>query len=82
MEGFGGKIVKSRYVILVIAVVLLIPSVFGIRATRINYDMLTYLPKNLETMKGQDLLLHDFGKGGFSMVVTENMKAKQVSRLE
>ncbi|MGI6190269.1 efflux RND transporter permease subunit [Eubacterium sp. F2] len=82
MGGFGEKIVKSRYVILVVAVLLLIPSVLGIKATRINYDMLTYLPKNLETMKGQDLLLHDFGKGGFSMVVTENMKSKQVADLK
>ncbi len=81
MEGFGGKVVKSRYVILVIAVILLVPSIFGIRATRINYDMLTYLPKDLETVKGQDLLLKDFGKGGFSMVVTENMKTNQVSKL-
>lgn len=82
MKGFGEKIVKSRYVILVIAVLLLIPSVIGMRATRINYDMLTYLPDDLETVKGQDLLLKDFGKGGFSMVVTENMKANQVNVLK
>ena len=52
------------------------------QATKINYDMLTYLPDSIETMKGQDMLLHDFGKGGFSIVVTENMKTDEVSHLK
>ena len=80
--GFGSKVVKARYVILVIGLLLLVPSFFGMQATKINYDMLTYLPDSIETMKGQDMLLHDFGKGGFSIVVTENMKTDEVSHLK
>ena len=80
--GFGSKVVKARYVILVIGLLLLVPSFFGMQATKINYDMLTYLPDSIETMKGQDMLLHDFVKGGFSIVVTENMKTDEVSHLK
>ena len=80
--GFGSKVVKARYVILVIGLLLLVPSFFGMQATKINYDMLTYLPDSIETMKGQDMLLHDFGKGGFSIVVTETMKTDEVSHLK
>ena len=80
--GFGSKVVKARYVILVIGLLLLVPSFFGMQATKNNYDMLTYLPDSIETMKGQDMLLHDFGKGGFSIVVTENMKTDEVSHLK
>ena len=80
--GFGSKVVKARYVILVIGLLLLVPSFFGMQATKINYDMLTYLPDSIETMKGQDMLFHDFGKGGFSIVVTENMKTDEVSHLK
>ncbi len=79
--GFGGKIVKYRHAVLIIALLLLIPSVMGYYATRINYDMLTYLPGNIETMKGQDLLRDDFGKGGFAIVVTENMDKDQVKHM-
>lgn len=78
----GEKIVKHRHIILIVAVLLLIPSIIGIKATKINYDMLTYLPKDMQTVKGQDLLLKDFGKGGFSIIVTENMKTSQVSKLK
>ena len=80
-RGFGKKVVKYRMVILVVSLLLLIPSVFGYLNTHINYDMLTYLPDTMETMKGQDLLLKDFHKGGFTIVVTENMSKSDVSRM-
>ena len=79
---FGEKVVKFRKLILIVAVVLLIPSVLGMKATKINYDMLTYLPKDMDTVKGQDLLMDEFGKGGFTMVVVENMKTDDVKTLK
>ncbi|MEE3362462.1 MAG: MMPL family transporter [Anaerovoracaceae bacterium] len=79
--GFGRAVVKSRYVILVIAVLLLIPSIIGYQNTKINYDMLYYLPDSMETVKGQDLLLDDFGKGAFSILVTENMTTGEMRKL-
>ena len=75
------KIVQLRVPILVLAVLLLIPSVFGMANTRINYDMLTYLPKDMETVVGQDALMKDFGKGAFSLIVIEDMQPEEVSRL-
>ncbi len=56
---FGEKVVKHRHIILIVAVLLLIPSIIGMKATRINYDMLTYLPDDIETMKGQEMLFTD-----------------------
>lgn len=76
------KIVKNRILILVLSVLLLIPSVIGFVTTRINYDILSYLPKDLETMKGQDLLLQEYGKGGFSMYIVKGMDNKQVVSLK
>ncbi len=76
---FGSRVVKHRKVILIVAFILLLPSIIGYKATHINYDMLTYLPKDIETVKGQNLLLKDFGKGGFSLIVTENMKSDDVA---
>ena len=75
------KIVQLRVPILVLAVLLLIPSVFGMAKTRINYDMLTYLPEDMETVVGQDALMKDFGKGAFSLIVIEDMQPEEVSRL-
>lgn len=75
----GEKVVKYRTLILLISLFLLIPAAIGYLSTGINYDMLSYLPKDMETMKGQDLLLKEFGKGGFSIVVTENMSKKDVA---
>lgn len=75
----GEKVVKHRTLILLISLFLLIPAAIGYLSTGINYDMLSYLPKDMETMKGQDLLLKEFGKGGFSIVVTENMSKKDVA---
>ncbi len=78
---FAKKIVQLRVLILVLAVLLLIPSVFGMANTRINYDMLTYLPEDMETVVGQDALMKDFGKGAFSLIVIEDMQPEEVSRL-
>ncbi|MGN0174536.1 MAG: RND family transporter [Acutalibacteraceae bacterium] len=78
MIKFCKSIVKLKIPIIIISLLLLIPSVFGIAYTRINYDMLDYLPKDIETMKGQDILLKDFGKGAFSFVIFEGMDDKDV----
>ena len=75
------KVVALRVPILVLALLLLIPSVIGMANTRINYDMLTYLPEDMETVIGQDELMKDFGKGAFSLIVVEDMEPKQVSEL-
>ena len=79
---FGKAVTGKRRLILIVAVLLLIPSVLGMMATRINYDVLDYLPDNIETMKGQDILMEDFGKGGFSMVMVEGMQKKDVAHLK
>ena len=75
------KIVRLRVPLLVLAILLLIPSVFGMVNTRINYDMLTYLPEDMETVVGQNALMEDFGKGAFSLIVIENMQPTEVSKL-
>ena len=82
MKKISSLIVKKRMMILIISLVLLIPSVFGYISTKINYDLLTYLPKEIDTMKGQDILKEDFGTGAFSMLVSENMEPKEVSALK
>lgn len=82
MLKFGEKVVKHRRAILVVCLLLLIPSVLGMIKTRINYDVLTYLPDDIETIKGQDILLKDFGKGAFSMVMTEGLAANEKVELE
>lgn len=78
----GEKIVKYQKVVLIIAFLLVIPAIIGYKKTRINYDMLTYLPKDMETVKGQDMLMEDFGNGGFSIIVTENLKSNQISKIK
>ena len=75
-------IVKNRVLILVLALVLMIPSVFGMLNTRINYDMLNYLPDDMDTVIGQDTLKEDFGKGAFSFIIVEDMPAKDVAALK
>ena len=82
MKGIGKWVVKLRHVILIAAVVLLIPSGIGYLNTRINYDVLTYLPKDIETMVGQDILLDEFGQGAVSMVVVRGMEFKDVASLK
>lgn len=79
---FGRGVTKKRRLILVIAVLLLIPSLMGYIATRVNYDVLSYLPDSIETMQGQQILQEDFGKGGFSMVVVEGMEKKDVAKMK
>ncbi|MCR5823889.1 MAG: MMPL family transporter [Lachnospiraceae bacterium] len=74
-------IVKCRIPILILACALVVPSLIGMMKTRINYDMLTYLPKDMETVKGQDILLEDFGKGAFSVIVAEGMTPGEIKEL-
>ncbi len=79
---FGKAVVKWRIPILIIAVVLLVPSILGMAATRINYDMLTYLPSDMETMVGQNILMDDFGKGAVSLIIVEDMPSRDVSAIK
>ncbi len=79
---FSKAVVKLRVPILILAIVLLIPSTIGMMSTRINYDMLDYLPDTMDTVTGQNELMEDFGKGAFSMLVIEGMSAKDVSALK
>ncbi|GAA4654469.1 MMPL family transporter [Anaerocolumna aminovalerica] len=79
---FGKVVVKHRIPILIIAAILMIPSIFGMASTRINYDMLNYLPEDMDTVIGQNELLDDFGKGAFSFVILEDMSIKDVSALK
>lgn len=78
----GKWIAKHTKLIVAIAILLLVPSVIGIANTRINYDILSYLPSTLETVEGQDILVDEFGMGAFSMVVVEDMELKDVSKLK
>lgn len=82
MKSFGKAVVKSRIAIFLIGLILLIPAAFGYLNTRVNYDILSYLPGEIETMKGQEILLDQFGTGAFSMVVVEGMDFKDVSKLK
>lgn len=81
MIKFAKKIVKFRVPILVMSLILLIPSAFGYINTRVNYDILAYLPDDIETMEGQDILVNEFGTGAFSLFMVEGMEAKDVSAL-
>ena len=81
MIKFSKAIVKHRSLILIIAAVLIIPSVIGMAGTRINYDMLSYLRDDIERIEGQDILLKDFGKGAFSFVIVDGMEDKDISKL-
>ena len=82
MVQFGKKVVKFRVPILVVSILLLIPSVLGYVNTRVNYDVLTYLPKDIETMKGQDIMVEDFGTGAFSMFIVDGMENKDIVKLK
>ncbi len=82
MKGFARAIVKSRFVILLVSLALLIPSGIGYLNTRVNYDILTYLPKEIDTMVGQDILMDEFGTGAFSMFMVKGMEEKDVSSLK
>ena len=82
MIKFGKAVVKCRVVILITSILLLIPAVFGYVHTRINYDVLTYLPKEIESMQGQDIMIEDFGIGAFSMLMVDGMEPKDVAALK
>lgn len=82
MVKFGKQVVKHRVAILIASILLLIPSVFGYLHTRVNYDILTYLPEDIETMQGQNIMVDDFGTGAFSMFMVDGMKEKEVAALK
>ena len=78
----GKWIARHRILMLIIGFLLVIPSAIGMAKTRVNYDLLSYLPEHLETVKGQDILVDEYGMGAFSMVVVENMEMKDVQKLK
>ena len=82
MVKVGKWIARHRILVLLIGVLLIVPSIIGIAKTKVNYDLLSYLPDHLETVKGQDILVDEFGMGAFSMVAVENMDMKDVQKLE
>lgn len=82
MLQFGKWVSKHNILIMIIAVLLLIPSVFGYLKTRINYDVLSYLPSSLETVEGQDIMVDEFGNGAFSVIVVEDMEMQDVATLK
>ena len=79
---FGKAVVKHRILILILTAALLVPSVFGMIGTRVNYDMLTYLPEDIDTVIGQNELLKDFNKGAFTFLIFEDMPNKDVAALK
>lgn len=82
MNRFGKFITRHKFIILILGILLLIPSVIGMSMTRVNYDLLSYLPESLETVEGQDIMVDEFGMGAFSMVVVEDMENKDVAKLK
>lgn len=82
MLDFARKICKNKTLILIIAILLLIPSFLGMKATRVNYDILVYLPEDIETMQGQNILQNNFNMGSYSIVLLDNMKTKDIKKLE
>lgn len=82
MVKVGKKIVKFRVPILIFSIILLIPAVWGYVNTRINYDVLTYLPEDIETMQGQEIMTNDFGIGAFSMLMVDGMEDKEIVKLK
>lgn len=82
MNRFGKFITRHKFIILILGILLIIPSVIGMSMTRVNYDLLSYLPESLETVEGQDIMVDEFGMGAFSMVVVEDMENKDVAKLK
>ena len=82
MEKIGRAIVKIRIPILVASFLLLIPAAFGYIKTRVNYDILYYLPKEIDTMQGQDILLDEFQKGAYAILITEGIEGNDLNQLE
>ena len=81
MEKLGRVIVKLRIPILILGILLVIPSVIGYAKTKVNYDVLYYLPDNIETIKGQDILLDDFHKGAYAVVMVQDMSPHEIEKL-
>ena len=82
MKSFGSAVVKVRHLILILSIILLIPSVWGYFHTRVNYDILTYLPDSIETIQGQNILIDEFGTGAITMLIVEDKKDKEIVALE
>ncbi|MEG0290621.1 MAG: MMPL family transporter [Erysipelotrichaceae bacterium] len=82
MERFGRFICRNKYRVIFLTLLLLIPALFGIKATKINYDVLVYLPEDIDTMKGEKILTDDFNMGAFSLTIVDHMEAKDILRLE
>ena len=82
MKKLGEFVCKNKIMIIIVSCLLLIPALIGMVKTKINYDILVYLPKDIETMKGQDILADDFNMGAFSTVVVENMSSYDILMLE
>ena len=82
MEKFGKKVVQLRIPIFILGLILLLPSFIGYVNTKVNYDILSYLPGDIETMIGQDILVDEFGTGAFSMCVVQGMEPKESARLK
>ena len=82
MNKFGKFICKYRKIILILSLILLIPSFIGMNATRINYDILVYLPENIETIQGENILSDEFNMGAFSTIILDNMSTKEILKLE
>ena len=79
MKKLAEFITKHKNIIILLAVILLIPSGIGYVSTRVNYDILSYLPDSLETVKGQDVMVDEFGMGAFSMIVVEDRKSTRLN---
>ena len=82
MKTIGKAIAKGKYLIFILALALLVPSAIGYLKTKVNYDILSYLPDSLETVSGQDIMVDEFGMGAFSMVIVQGMDNKDTAALE
>ena len=78
MQKFGEFVCKHKRIILIIMLILLIPSIIGMKATKINYDILVYLPDDIETIQGENILSEDFNMGAFSIILLEDMETKDI----
>ena len=82
MKGFTKWLIRHRVLVIILCLALMVPSVMGMAATKTKYDLLYYLPQDLETVQGQEILLKDFGKGAFSLLVTEGMTVREQEDME
>ena len=82
MKSFGNVVVKCRHLIMALALVLMVPAVWGYLHTRVNYDILTYLPDSIETIQGQNILMDDFGTGAITMLIVEDKEDKDIVALK